>query len=159
MSQPVKLGRLDHMHLVVPDRDRAAQWYAETLGFERVEAYRHWWDLPGCPVHISADGGHTSLALFQEGEGHTATNGIGMGVAFVLPAEEFIAFSRALGDSIRVDGKDGKPLTAGAIVDLDLCYSYGFLDPWGHELELSTYDHEQVTQHLAAAGIKPVRYW
>ncbi len=159
MTKSVKLGRLDHMHLVVPDKVIAAKWYEDMLGFERVEVYKHWWNLPGCPIHISADGGATSLALFQEGDGHKGTNGIGMGVAFVLAGDEFIAFSNTLGESIQVDGKDGNPLTASSIVDLDLCFSYGFFDPYGHELELSTFDYDQVKQHLADEGIKAIRYW
>ena len=110
-------------------------------------------------MHISADGGATSLALFQEGEGHKMTNGIGMGVAFVLPGEQFIAFADALGDSIKVNGKDGQLLTRASVVDLDLCFSYGFFDPWGHELELSTYDHKLVNAYLSENAIKPIRYW
>lgn len=147
------------MHLVVPDKNTAAQWYEDMLGFERVEAYKHWWDMPGCPIHISADDGSTSLALFQEGDGHQATPGIGMGVAFVLPGDEFIAFAKALGKSIQVDGKDGNPLTSRSIVDLDLCFSYGFFDPYDHELELSTYDREVVKNYLAKEGISAIRYW
>lgn len=77
---------------------------------------------------MSADGGISGLALFQAGDGHKPTQGIGMGVAFKLPANEFVAFANALGSSIHVKGKDGKPLTANSIVDLDLCFSYGFFD-------------------------------
>ena len=147
------------MHLVVPNREEAAQWYEDVLGFERVEAYKHWWDIPGAPIHISCDGGSTGLALFQAGEGHELTQGIGMGVAFRLPATEFIEFSAALGRSIDIQGKDLKPLKAGAIVDLDLCFSYGFFDPYGHELELTCYDHGAVSRYLKEAGIEPIRYW
>jgi catechol 2,3-dioxygenase-like lactoylglutathione lyase family enzyme len=32
------MGRLDHVHIRVPDRAEAARWYAEKLGFEPVEA-------------------------------------------------------------------------------------------------------------------------
>ena len=33
------MGRLDHVHIRVPDRAEAARWYAEHLGFEPVAAY------------------------------------------------------------------------------------------------------------------------
>lgn len=156
----IRLGRLDHLHLVVPDREEAAQWYEDVLGFERVEKYRHWWQIPGAPIHISADGGTTSIALFQAGEGHELTQGIGMGVSFSLPADEFIRFAKALGRNGRINGKSGKPLTVNAIVDLDLCFSFGFFDPYGHEFELTCYDYAEVKQNLIdAEGVSPVRYW
>ncbi|MEM7016769.1 MAG: VOC family protein [Pseudomonadota bacterium] len=159
MSKNIRLGQLDHMHLVVPDREEAAQWYEDVLGFKRVEAYKHWWDIPGAPIHVSADGGASGLALFQAGDGHELTQGIGMGVAFKLPANEFIAFANALGSSIHVNDKGGKALTSASVVDLDLCFSYGFFDPYGHELELTTYDYDEVKQHLTDQGIRPIRYW
>ena len=153
------MGRLDHMHLVVPDREEAARWYEETLGFARVQAYKHWWDVPGGPIHISADGGVTGLALFQAGDGHEATDGIGMGVAFVVPGDEFIKFAKALDSSLSLQAKDGTRLSQASIVDLDLCFSFGFVDPYGHELELSTYSYDEVKAYLADEGISAVRYW
>ena len=33
------MGRLDHVHIRVPDRAAAADWYAKHLGFEPVEAF------------------------------------------------------------------------------------------------------------------------
>jgi catechol 2,3-dioxygenase-like lactoylglutathione lyase family enzyme len=33
---------LDHVHIRVPDRAVAAEWYATHLGFEPVEEYRFW---------------------------------------------------------------------------------------------------------------------
>lgn len=155
-----RFGRLDHVHLVVPDREEAARWYEDVLGFQRVEAYRHWWTIPGAPIHMSADGGSSGVALFQAGEGHELTQGIGMGVAFRLPADEFTAFAKALGQSIHIDGRDGKPLTASSIIDLDLCFSFGFYDPYGHELELTCYEHDEVKRNLVEGeGISPIRYW
>ena len=159
MAGRIRLGQLDHMHLVVPDREEAARWYEDVLGFERVEEFKHWWSIPGAPIHMSADGGASSLALFQAGEGHELTHGIGMGVAFKLPGAEFVEFAKAIGDSIQVTARNGQPLTRDAIVDLDLCFSYGFFDPYGHELELNTYDHDEVKRYLAEAGIRAVRYW
>ena len=55
-----KMGSLDHIHLMVPDRYEAARWYAENLGFEIVEAYEEWAQVEGGPLHVSADGGRSS---------------------------------------------------------------------------------------------------
>ena len=53
-----RMGRLDHVHIRVPDRAEAARWYAEHLGFEPVDAYDFWaTGFEGGPLQISADGG------------------------------------------------------------------------------------------------------
>ncbi len=33
------MGRLDHVHIRVPDRTAAARWYLEHLGFEPVDTF------------------------------------------------------------------------------------------------------------------------
>ena len=66
-----RMGRLDHVHIRVPDRAEAARWYAEHLGFEPVKAFDFWaTGFEGGPLQISADGGRTMLALFEASEGH-----------------------------------------------------------------------------------------
>ena len=66
-----RMGRLDHVHIRVPDRAEAADWYARILGFEAVEAYEFWaTGVEGGPLQISADGGQTMLALFETSEFH-----------------------------------------------------------------------------------------
>src|SRR5688572_6591632 len=64
VSQPQGLGAIDHVEFYVPDREVAAKWYGEALGFEIVEAMRGWAIPEGGPLMISADGGTTKLALF-----------------------------------------------------------------------------------------------
>lgn len=50
------MGRLDHVHIRVPDRAEAARWYAEHLGFEPVDAYDFWaTGFEGGPLQISAE--------------------------------------------------------------------------------------------------------
>ena len=44
---PFRVGSLDHIHLVVPDRYAAARWYTEKLGFEIVEEYEEWARVEG----------------------------------------------------------------------------------------------------------------
>ncbi|RZV44701.1 MAG: hypothetical protein EX269_11260 [Acidimicrobiales bacterium] len=50
-----KMGRLDHVHIRVPDRAEAARWYAEYLGFEPVTKFDFWaTGFDGGPLQISA---------------------------------------------------------------------------------------------------------
>ena len=89
------MGRLDHVHIRVPDRDAAARWYAEHLGFEPVKKFDFWAKgFEGGPLQLSADGGQTMLALFEANEGHPMIPQK-TGVAFSLNVEDFIAFARS----------------------------------------------------------------
>ncbi len=66
-----RMGRLDHVHIRVPDRAAAARWYAKHLGFEPVQQFDFWANgFEGGPLQISADDGHTMLALFEVSAGH-----------------------------------------------------------------------------------------
>ncbi len=151
------MGSLDHVHVVVPDRPAAARWYREQLGFEPVEAVRSWADVDGGPLHLSADGGRTGIALFEAGM-HGPTT-LEMGAGFRVDAPAFLRFARAL-PCDEIAAPDGAPLQPGAVVDFDHCDSYSFQDPWGNRFELNCYDHDVVTRELVEAqGIAPVRYW
>lgn len=153
-----RMGRLDHVHLRVPDREAAARWYADFLGFEPVERFDFWAKgFEGGPLQISADGGRTMLALFEASEGHPMVPQK-IGVAFSLDAEGFIVFARSLPNGI--DNPSGQPLRVGDIVDFDMCWAYNFTDPWGNQFELNCYEYDRVKAELIEAdGIEPVRYW
>lgn len=91
-----RMGRLDHVHIRVPDRAEAARWYAEHLGFEPVEAFDFWAsEIEGGPLQISADGGATTLALFEASEFHPMVPQQ-TGVAFSVDADTFMSFARSL---------------------------------------------------------------
>ena len=153
-----RMGRLDHVHIRVPDRDEAARWYAEHLGFEPVEDYDFWASaVDGGPLQISADGGRTMLALFEADQGHPLELQR-TGVAFSVDPETFARFARALpGD---IDHPSGERLTAAHLVDFDLCWAFDLVDPWGNRYELNCSEYDQVRTDLVEAdGIEPVRYW
>jgi catechol 2,3-dioxygenase-like lactoylglutathione lyase family enzyme len=141
------MGRLDHVHIRVPDRAEAARWYAEHLGFEPVEAYDFWaTGFEGGPLQISADGGETTLALFEACEGHPMLPQK-TGVAFSVDAGTFMAFVRSLPNGI--DNPRGEPLRATDLVD-----------PWGNQYELNCYDYDRIRAELVESdGIEVVRYW
>ena len=89
------MGRLDHVHIRVPDRAEAARWYAEHLGFEPVAASDLWaTGFEGGPLHISSDGGKTGLALFATNADHPMIPQQ-TGVAFSVDADTFMSFARS----------------------------------------------------------------
>ena len=152
------MGRLDHVHIRVPDRDAAAEWYAQHLGFEPVEAFDFWASgLDRGPLQISADGGRTMLALFEVTEGHPMVRQE-TGVAFSVDADSFIAFARGL--PCGIDNPDGEPLTVTDVVDFDMCWAFNLIDPWGNQYELNCYDYERVKADLVEVdGVEADRYW
>lgn len=153
-----RMGRLDHVHVRVPDRAEAARWYAEHLGFEPVARFDFWANgFDGGPLQMSADGGRTTLALFEASDGHPMAPQT-LGIAFSVDADSFIAFVRSLPNGI--PGPSGQPLEVGDIVDFDLCWAINLADPWGNRYELNCYEYERVREALIEAdGIAPQRYW
>ena len=153
-----RMGRLDHVHIRVPDRAEAARWYAEHLGFEPVGAYDFWANgFEGGPLQISADGGKTMLALFEACEGHPMVPQQ-TGVAFSVDADTFVSFARALPSGI--DNASGTPLVVGDLIDFDMCWGFDLADPWGNQYELNCYDYDRVrTELVDADALVPVRKW
>lgn len=152
------MGRLDHVHIRVSDRAEAAHWYAEHLGFEPVAAFDFWASgFEGAPLQISADGGHTMLALFEASGAHPLEPQR-TGVAFSVDADTFMAFARSL--PTEIDGAHGDRLTTADLIDFDLCWAFDLVDPWQNLYELNCYDYDRVrTELVEALGIGPVRYW
>jgi catechol 2,3-dioxygenase-like lactoylglutathione lyase family enzyme len=153
-----RMGRLDHVHIRVPDRAEAAKWYAEHLGFEPVAGYDFWaTGLDDGPLQISADGGQTTLALFEASGAHPMVPQQN-GVAFSVDADTFVSFARSLPSGI--DNPRGGPLVIGDLVDFDLCWAFDLVDPWGNQYELNCYDYERVRADLVEAdSVEVVRYW
>jgi len=153
-----RMGRLDHVHIRVPNRAEAAKWYADHLGFEPVERFDFWAKgFKGGPLQISADGGQTTLALFETSEGHPMIPQQ-TGVAFSVDAETFILFARSLPNGI--DSPQGGGLKVTDLVDFDLCWAFDLVDPWGNQYELNCYDYDRIRSELVEADpIEIVRYW
>lgn len=157
-SSTFRMGRLDHVHIRVPDRAEAAAWYRRHLGFEPVAAYDFWAStVNGGPLQISADGGETMLALFETSEGHPMIPQR-TGVAFSVDAEAFVSFARLLpGDILHPSGRS---LSVADVIDFDLCWAYDLADPWGNQYELNCYAYDDVKAALVDGdGVVPVRYW
>jgi hypothetical protein len=152
------MGRLDHVHIRVPNRAEAAKWYAEHLGFEPVEAYEFWaTGFEGGPLQISADGGQTTLALFEASEGHPMV-AQKTGVAFSVDAEIFMSFARSL--PCGINNASGESLEISDLVDFDMCWAFDLVDPWGNMYELNCYDYDAVRSQLVEVNqVEAIRYW
>lgn len=129
-----KLSRIDHLHLYVTDRDEATAWYQSVLGFRVVEALQEWAVNNG-PVTLETDDGAIHLALFERETPQPSS-----AIAFGASAEEFMKWKTHLEQS-------GLALR---ISDHRLAYSMYFEDPYDNLLEITTYEHGLVEQHLAA---------
>jgi len=146
----VRVGPIDHVELFVPDRQEAASWYQRALGLDVVEECRHWSENPSGPLMISSDGGTTKLALFT-GQPHGARETAGFHrVAFSLDARGFLAFLERLA-ALELKDHQNRPVHADAVVDHQQAYSIYFADPYGHRLEVTTYDYEAVRAALTLA--------
>ncbi len=157
-TRSFQIGRLDHVHIRVPDRDEAAAWYARHLGFEPVARYAFWaTGFEGGPLQISADGGKTMLALFQSSEEHPMVAQT-TGVAFSVDAETFISFTRSLPGEI--NSPSGPPLVPDDVIDFDMCWAFDLADPWGNQYELNCYEYDRIQADLIERdAITAVRYW
>jgi catechol 2,3-dioxygenase-like lactoylglutathione lyase family enzyme len=130
---------IDHVELFVPDRYEAARWYERTLGLKVLPAYEHWAANPQGPLMISNDGGATKLALFEgDPQRERPTAGFHR-VAFRVTGDAFAAFLQNA-SVLQLKDNHGRPVTAAAAVDHGAARSIYFSDPYGHRLEVTTYD-------------------
>ena len=142
-----KVLQIDHVELFVPDRYEAARWYEHTLGLQVVPECEPW-AAGGGPLMISSDGGSTKLALFEGQPATSAQTAAFRRVAFRVKAGGFTEFLRRLPDLALMDSRQ-RPVTTESVVDHQQAYSIYFDDPYGHLLEVTTYDYDEVSAFLA----------
>ncbi len=141
MTTGFRVLQIDHVELFVPDRQEAAGWYQRVLGLEVVAEYQEWTADRGGPLMLSGDDGNTKLALF-EGPPQASRPTAGFDrVAFRVNANDFVDFLQRLTDRPLKDDRD-RPVTADSVVDHSKAYSVYFSDPYGHRLEVTTYEYE-----------------
>ncbi len=127
-----KLKGFDHIHVYVADWARAESWYAEVLGFGRVEALLPW-AVKGGPLTLEDPEGRVHLALFERADHQGST-----AIAFGASGEAFLAWKAHLEDQ----GLDLR------IADHRLAYSLYFHDPDRNMHEITTYEHDLVRAKL-----------
>ena len=98
----------------------------------------------------SCDGCNTMLALFEgEPRGLRETAGHHR-VAFRVDGSTFLRFLERL-KQFPVFDEDGHESASVRVVDHDRVYSAYFCDPYGNRYEITTYDYEEVANHLSAS--------
>ena len=140
--------QIDHVELFVPDRYEAARWYKDVLGLQIVPEYEAW-AAGGGPLMISSDGGSTKLALFEGQPTPSPQTAAFRRVAFRVTGDGFAEFVSRLPE-LALTSDQRRPVTAGSVVDHQQSYSMYFSDPYGHLLEVTTYEHEKTSSLLAA---------
>lgn len=124
----MQLEGIDHVALTVRDVERSVQWYVDILGLER----QHEGMWSGIPVFVGK--GNTGIALFPVSADAKPTRGAHreirlLHLAFRANRENFLAAERELQKrGIKFEFQDH-----------EISHSIYFLDPDGHELEITTY--------------------
>ena len=147
MDQPFRVDQIDHVEFCVPDRRAAAEWYCDVLGFQIVPEFAHWADDPRGPLMIATPQGGTKLALFDgRPEGSRSNVGFHL-VAFRVNSAAFLRFVDSLNKLGLIDDS-GRAVTRDLVSDHGQAFSIYFCDPYGNQLELTTYDYAEVAQSL-----------
>ncbi len=137
--QDFAVSQIDHIELFVPDRREAARWYEETFGLRILPEFEDWADNPRGPLMIGTLEGSTKLALFTgRSQGERPTAGFHQ-VAFRVDRPSFEAFLHHIQLFPVFDDK-GDPLHELTVRDHGLALSVYFHDPYGHRLEITTYE-------------------
>ena len=142
--------QIDHVELFVPDRYEAARWYERVLGL-RIVPECEAWAVDGGPLMISSDEGSTKLALFEGQPVPSPQTAAFRRVAFRVTAGGFAEFLRCLPDLALTDA-GRHAVTPASVIDHQLSYSIYFSDPYGHLLEVTTYDYAETSAHLAGTS-------
>ena len=128
-----QLAGFDHIHVYVPDREAAARWFAEVLGFSVVEKLRVWAPNGG-PLTIADAAGKIHLALFEKPDFVPQT-----AIAFGAGASDFLAWKQLL---------EARGILARC-TDHSLAWSLYFHDPFRNMYEITTYEVDAVSAALA----------
>ena len=125
----LKLDRVDHIHVYVPDRPAAEKWYRDVLGFQR-NAKLEEWAVPHGPLMLCNESGSVMLSVFERPiEPNRAV------IAFGVSGNEFMEWLEHLGNVL-----DEAPQP----VDHGVSWSIYFYDLDRNPFEITTYDYEVV---------------
>jgi hypothetical protein len=100
---------------------------------------------------ISSDEGSTKLALFEGQPVPSPHTAAFRRVAFRVTAQGFSEFLHRLPELALTDSGH-HAVTASSVIDHQQAYSIYFSDPYGHQLEVTTYDYEDTSAQLAGAS-------
>jgi len=138
--------RLDHVHVGVRDRRRAAAWYRRVLQLRTTYDYRQHGDAAG-PLVLSGDGNGTHVALFvAAGVPKRSRTPIGT-VPFRVPGRAFLRFVARL-RRLDLRGPRGGRVTPANVVNHGNSYSVYVADPDGNPVAITSYDHGAVERAM-----------
>ena len=126
-----KLQNIDHIHVFVPDRQKALDWYSTILGFKPVNRLLFW--AKTGPLTIGNEEGSIQIALF-EGEPDNNRSVI----AFNATGEEFIYWHKRINNTLSEFIE---------VEDHSVSFSIYFEDPYGNPYEITSYDYEILSNH------------
>jgi catechol 2,3-dioxygenase-like lactoylglutathione lyase family enzyme len=144
MTDTIHAPQIDHVELFVPDQYEAAKSYKTVFGLEILPQYE-FWAPDGGPLMISADGGHTKLALFLGTPRGTRETAGHHRVAFRVDGPTFVDFVKRAKTMPLFDNQI-QPRDALEVFDHQKSFSVYFCDPWGNRYELTTYDYDSVSK-------------
>ncbi len=124
------LEGIDHVALTVSDVERAAAWYEEVLGFERL--HRGMWG--GVPTFVGK--GSSALALFPA-RTENAASAPARGTAIRML---HLAFRATRRDFLAAQSELRERRISFEFQDHEISHSIYFQDLDGHELEITTYE-------------------
>lgn len=129
-----KLEGIDHIHVYVPNREEAAEWYKNVLGFTIVPSLTFWADNDKGPLTIEGPGGAIHLALFQSEDFTPST-----AIAFGAGGREFLEWKVYLEERNLVS----------RCTDHKVAWSLYFNDPYGNSHEITTFQYDYVSRRLS----------
>lgn len=123
-------GGIDHIHIYCPDREEGARWYQGTLGFTPDPAAEAWARDPSGPLTLQDISGAIHLALFRSAKPKPQS------FAFGVSGTEYEAWKAHL---------EAKGLALRE-ADHALAWSFYLQDPYGNQIEFTTYDHDHIRE-------------
>ena len=146
-----EVEQIDHVELAVPDRREAAAWYARVLGLRVVTEFQAWANDPRGPLMITTKNAGTKLALFAGGPSDCSVREASRSIqtlAFRVSGDGFLCFLERL-EQLDLRNEEGDKVHRHDAVDHQGAYSLYFCDPWGHALELTSYDCDVIAAALS----------
>ena len=138
--------QIDHVHIYVPSRYEAAKWYKKILSLEIIKEFEFWATESG-PLMLSADEGNTKLALFRHASQNNQSGKNHGIVAFRIDGLGFLSFLKKLNTHTVFNESNGR-ISSRNVVDPGKAFSIYFTDPYGNRFEITTYDHEQISNEI-----------
>ena len=126
-----KLQNIDHIHVIVSDRQKALDWYNNILGLKPSKEIIV---LPKSgPLMIRNNEGNINIALFK---GKSKDNQAV--IAFKVSGEQFINCHNTITHSLTENLE---------VVDHDIQFSIYFEDPFGNPYEITSYDYDMLANY------------